>query len=157
MAEGTPLTVELEGFAEAMRKLDKATFERVCQGALEKFANEIKLLAIPYPPEGPWNKPGPYPAKWYQRHFGSRWARKSGSTGGADTSERMQKQWIAEQRNPFEAVVGNRASYSSYVVGEEQTDVHARHGWKKLSDVGKMNQDKLLRFIAEEIEKAMGG
>lgn len=155
-ATTAPITIEFVGLTEAMRKLGPETVAKVSRAALLKFANEVKLLATPYPPEGSWNRPGPYPAKWYQRHFGARWALVGGGVHGSNTSEQMQKNWIAEQRDDFTAAVGNRASYSPYVMGEEQQGYHAAHGWEKLEDIAKANQDRLVGFVAEELERVMG-
>jgi hypothetical protein len=146
-----------EGFDEALAKLGAEKMIQACQASLQRFGEEVKLRALVYPAEGPWCMPGSYPARWYQRGFGPRWARKDGSTGGRDTSERMQQQWAVEQRSPLETLVGNRASYAPYVQGDEQTGFHAAHGWKKLLDVAVENKDLFYSIFEREFKKAIGG
>lgn len=151
------IVVTLEGLAEALGKLDRATLGNVTASALKKFANEIKLRAVIYPPEGPWCAPGPYPHRWYQRHFGPRWSRKDGTIGGRNTSERMQLGWVVEPRSQVEVVVGNRASYSPYVVGAEQTAVHAAHGWKRVDKIAEEQYPLWTEIFGHEFAQACGG
>lgn len=147
----------LLGYEEAMKKLSSESMQGICEQALKRFAEEVKLRAIPYPPEGPWNRPGPYPHRWYQRQFGPRWMNKDGSYGGRNTSERMQKSWVTEMRAWNEAVVGNMASYADYVQGGQQRDFHQEHGWKKVEDIAAEQSDLWTKIFSEELERAIGG
>lgn len=151
------MEIKLEGLDEAIQKLGKIAGAETAGKALHRFAEELKLRVIPYPPEGPWNTPGPYPSRWYQRHFGPRWTVKSGEVHGRDTSERMQKQWVVEQRGALAYILGNRASYADLVVGENQLPMHAAHGWKKVEDIAMENINLWPEILKEEIEKALGG
>ena len=92
-----------------------------------------------YPPETEGNRPGPYPKRWYQRQFGSRYAKKGGGApGGQNTSERLQKSWRTDIIKPLEAHVftkspqtGGEVSYVDLVQSEEnQAAVHKEHGWQ---------------------------
>jgi hypothetical protein len=152
------LEVEFTGFERAMKLLDKASLEKMAGEVLKALAEEIKVLAIPYPVEGPWNTPGPYPAKWYQRQFGPRWALKySDIPGGSNTSEQMQKQWVVEPRGKA-WVVANRASYAAYVMGEEQRSFHADHGWLKLEKIGKdVIAAKLNKLVSDALDRMIAG
>lgn len=149
--------IELRGIDKVRRLLDVRHVETASRRAIGKFAREVKLRAVPYPPEGPWNQPGPYPHRWYQRHFGPRWGRKDGSIGGRNTSEVMQKKWYDKTVSPWQAVVGNKASYADWVVGEQQAAVHRQHGWKKLADVARETMPLWERLLAVEVERAMEG
>jgi len=149
------MEVKLEGLDEAIKKLGKLAGVEVTGVALQRFAQEIKLRAVPYPPEGDWNRPGSYPKRWYQRLFGPRWALAGGGVHGRNTSERMQQQWVVEPRGALSYAIGNRASYADFVVGEQQAGFHAAHGWKKLEEVVKENMDLWPRFLSEEIEKVL--
>ncbi|NLS80049.1 MAG: hypothetical protein GXY76_22645 [Chloroflexi bacterium] len=144
----------LDGWEQVGRLLGRDGLERWALAVLKRLAEEIKAQATPYPPEGPWNAPGPYPARWYQRHFGPRWARADGSVGGSNTSEQLQKQWLVEQRGAAQVVVANRASYAPWVMGEEQAALHAAHGWRKLKDIAaEVMGDRLAAVAREELDK----
>jgi len=150
-----PITVTVDGFDTLEKVLSPSEFRRMAKIVLLKIAKEVKVQAIPYPSEGPWNQPGPYPARWYQRQFGSRWALKGGGTGGNSSSERMQKLWVITQKGPWQVSVGNRASYAPYVMGEEQRSYHEAHGWKKLKEIGAEESRKGPRIMEEELEKSI--
>lgn len=147
----------LNGYDEAMRKLSGETLKAVCEKALKRFAEELKIRAIPYPPEGPWNTPAPYPARWYQRQFGPRWMKADGTYGGRNTSERLQKSWVVETRSWAEVVLGNEASYADYVQGSQQQPYHAAHGWKRVDEIAAEQAGLWTEIFGEEIERALGG
>ena len=148
-----PLSAQLVGFEQL--ELVLGGIKDMCIAAMTKLAQEIKIMATPYPAEGPWNTPGAYPARWYQRHFGSRWARVDGSVGGSDSSQQLQKNWLVEQRGD-QVVVGNSAGYAPYVMGAEQRPYHADHGWRKLNDIAiEVIQDRFPGYMADELEKAI--
>lgn len=149
MAE-TPV-IRIDGLEELEAKLRKMLTPPVYQKALRRLGEEVKLRAIPYPPEGAWNQPGPYPARWYQRHFGPRWARKGGGIGGRNTSERMQQHWVVSERGQLSVEVGNTASYAPFVMGEEQVEFHRAHGWRKLSEIAREELPRFSEYLREEL------
>jgi len=149
------LTVKIEGLKQLERKLGRGNLQRAAAAALRRFSEHVKTRAIPYPPEGSYNRPGPYPHRWYQRHFGPRWARIDGSVGGRNTSERLQQQWLSQSRGRWAAVVRNRASYSGYVMGEEQTHVHAGHGWKRIDEIAQKEAAVWHRIFEQEIRRVI--
>ncbi len=158
MTEGTgsSFIVELEGVDEVVRRLEK--IPEATEAVLQRLAELVKLAAIPYPPEGPWNRPGPYPSHWYQRQFGPRWTVKSGEIHGRDTSQQLQKSWVTGRQGRFEQYVGTRVSYADYVMGERQTGFHQAHGWRRLRDVAyDVVKDNLSEIGREEIERAVEG
>ena len=138
---------ELRNLAAAFDKLDMgAVIERVVPLAGKMVQTKMAV----YPPETDANRPGPYPARWYQRHFGPRYARKSGGIGGQNTSERLQKAWRTDIIKPTEAHVftkstetGAEVSYVEHVQSyESQTATHKAHGWQ--TD----------QAVAEDVEKS---
>ncbi len=142
----------IETLAETLRRMPQAAAR-----ALRRLGEAVKLEAAGYPPEGPWNQPGPYPARWYQRHFGPRWARRDGSIGGQNTSQNLQASWRVIERDAWSVVVGTPVSYAGYVVGEEQARFHADHGWRKLSDVAReVVSQHGFEYVKEEIEREGG-
>ena len=54
--------------------------------------------------------------------------------GQSPGSERLCTQWYATVKG-FSTEIGNRASYASLVVGEEQSRMMAARGWRRLVDV----------------------
>jgi len=151
------IDIQIEGLEELKKRLDTKKFAAASKVAIGKCAEEVKIIAIPYPPEGAYNRPGPYPHKWYQRHFGPRWARVSGSPGGRDTSEQMQKVWYTQVLSSWQAKVANKAAYAPWVKGDDQADFHKRHGWTKLEDDAKKVADKMTQIYKEEVDKVLGG
>jgi len=149
------IELELKGLEKARRALSGATLAKVTERALQRFADELKMRAVPYPPEGPYNRPGGPGSRWYQRHFGQRWMRQDGTIGGINTSERMQKQWVVQMRGPWSAFLRNKASYSSYVMGEDQTRVHKGHGWSRVDELAIKHADIWYRAFEEELAKEM--
>jgi len=147
------LQVDEESLRRTLETLDPSTVLAAADRALEKLGNEVKIASIPYPPEAAWNQPGAYPHRWYQRHFGPRWARVDGSIGGRDTSERMQKQWLVERRRPLEVAVVNKASYACWVVGDEQASFHAERGWRKTSDIAREKLDMYQSLLEQELRR----
>ena len=138
---------ELRNLAAAFDNLDmEAAIERVIPVAGKMVQSKMAV----YPPETDANKPGPYPKRWYQRQFGPRYAKKDGSIGGQNTSERLQKAWRTQIIKPTEAHVftkspqtGDEVSYVEYVQSyESQTAVHKEHGWQ--TD----------QMVAEDVEKS---
>ena len=49
--------------------------------------------------------------------------------------------------------IGNLATFAGYVHGEAQTQVHARHGWKRVFDVTVDEVDKLIKKLGKRIDK----
>lgn len=156
---------ELEALSEAFAAVD---MDRVIERVIPYAAKMVETRMATYiteggamAPEGDYNRPGPYPKRWYQREFGPRWARKglmekarwvgeAGSVGGRNTSQELQKSWRTRIVKPGEAEVftqspktGSEVSYVEYVHSyENQAVVHAKHGW---------HTDKQ---VAEEVEKS---
>ena len=67
----------------------------------------------------------PYP--YYIRGTGTQWSKSYND----QKSENRGKRWYVKVF-PSYLIVGNAATYAGYVHGPEQTDVHGKHGWRKL-------------------------
>ena len=138
---------ELRDLTAAFDTLDmEAAIERVIPIAGKMVQTRMAV----YPPETDANKPGEYPKRWYQRHFGPRYALKAGGVGGQNTSERLQKAWRTDIIKPLEAHVftkspqtGGEVSYVEHVQSAEaQTKAHKEHGWQ--TD----------EYVAKQVEKS---
>lgn len=84
-----------------------------------------------YPPSTAANEP---PTPYYIRGQGTQYANSN-----KGNSERYGTKFATETRG-YSTVIGNTASYSKYLAGDEQAEAMARIGWRKLFDVAK---DKL--------------
>lgn len=136
----------LNGNFEALEIAIRATIPRV--------AVEFKPLIAAYPEEGPYNQPGPYPHRWYQRNKGPRWARKDGTIGGRNTSEQLQYSWKQETGDD-QIRTWTEVGYAPYVVGNQITDYHEAHGWKRIEDIANDYADRALEILLEEIDKVL--
>ena len=144
------LRIELNIPDSLKRALDPDNFEKVAEAITDEAVTEIYPLTIAYPAEGSWNTPGPYPKRWYQRKKGPRWARVGGTVGGRNTSEQMQEQWHTVRPAFNEVNIYNTASYSKYVIGDEQASFHKDHGWLKVSDIAEKYLPRL-RDVADRV------
>jgi hypothetical protein len=54
--------------------------------------------------------------------------------------------------DPYHVVIGNRASYASYLGGDDQVGWAGRIGWKKLSDVAREKVTEITRIYNTWIE-----
>ena len=153
---------ELRDLAAAFESLDMGrAIERVIPLAGKMVQSK---MASP-PAETDANRPGPYPKKWYQRGFGSRYAKKSGGTGGQNTSERLQFSWRTDIIKPLEAHVftkspqtGAEVNYVELVQSEEsQTGTHKEHGWQTDEAVARDVEGSaaLDKVIGAEIEREL--
>lgn len=152
-------TVQVRGLNELLRKLDNVQGLRAAVKALRASAVHIKGKVADYPTSTMANQPKTYPGRWYERGFGPKWARKDGSVGGAKSSETLGRKWTTAARNGgLTQVVGNNVSYGPYVQDrDEQNKALAGYGWKTIQDVTEEESDRILRFVKDEIDRALSG
>lgn len=153
------MDVRIEGIDELKKRLDPKRFEAASRVAIGKCANEVKIEARPYPPEGPWCRPGPYPHRWWQRQQGARWRRKDGSIGVGKPSEDLQQHWYTKTLDAWRAMVWNSVSYAPWVKGQDQAAAHARHRWTTLLKDAEtvMRRGVFLKIYREQIDRALEG
>ena len=150
------VSVDIEGLDKIKNigpAIPKSIFEMV-----RFVAHEVHIRMAAYPPETHANQPGPYPERWYQRHFGQRWARLDGSTGGNDTSEQLQKSWREVVVGPLTREVWTDVSYAPYVQSAEyQSGVMRVIGWQTDEEVVEevMNDARIQRRIDAAIDSAL--
>lgn len=116
-------TIEIQGLEPIIARLVAPLRPAIEAGALG-IAAEAQDRAAPYPPARPRRPGRPY----YVRGTG-------GFTAGGiqiSTSETMNRRWNIRPV-AFGAVLENRASYASEVIGDrgEQRRIHGRHGWRR--------------------------
>ncbi len=138
--------------------------EAIVERVIPVAAKMVETRMATYPPETDANMPGPYPKRWYQRHFGPRWYSKGGELGGRNTSERLQKSWRTELKSKEaevftqSPVTGSEVSYVEQVHSyENQAEVHRRHGWHTDKQIAEEveNSKALDRALEAEIEREL--
>ena len=156
---GVNVNIRIEGLDKLQRELDPARVTTAL-GRVVKRVNHIVLTRMAvYPPEGPYNRPGPPGSRWYQRLKGPRWRRVDGSIGGRNTSQKLQPSWRQKVLSPLSREVFTEVTYSPFVVSkEEQTSVHAAHGWQTDEQVAEeVEADPIVeRIIDSEIKRGLG-
>lgn len=118
---------------------------------------ELKDLAAGYPVAGAWNSnPGTKGnGVWYQRGFGTRYKRKDGTTGGRNTSQKLQKSWRTEvqRKDEFTASAFTDVTYAPFLLDETRR-VHwaAGHGWQTLADIEKDYTPRFEKIVLKELD-----
>jgi hypothetical protein len=133
------IQIQVVGLDKVMRALDK--FPHTIAKYMTQAGDEAAKKQIlnteglkKYPPSGPANEP---PTPYYIRGRGTQ--TKSGNKGN---SERLGTQFYVEKQN-MNTIIGNRASYAKWVVGDEQAHFMKPKGWRKLFDVATEKKDKI--------------
>jgi len=121
-------------------------------------SKQVRIRMAAYPPETGANQPGPYPTRWYQRHFGPRWGNLDGSTGGSNTSQMLQKSWKDVVSGPLERTVWTPVDYAPFVQSAEmQTSVMRDIGWHTDEQIVDevMRDPRTQRRTNDAIDKAL--
>lgn len=99
-----------------------------------------------YPSAGKGNSP---PAPYYVRGVGTQHA-----TYNEGNSERLGTQFtVVPSTDGFSVIIGNRASYAPYVVGDNQAKALAAIGWVKVYDAALAKLDKIRAIYQAWIDK----
>ena len=160
MSGNVTVSIRMEG----LDRLERELSPRRLNTALSRIVEDVTDWAMrtrmsAYPPRGEYNRPGPYPKRWYQRLVGPRWALKAGGVGGSNTSEQLQQNWRTQRLTPLSREIFTEVSYAPWVVGaEDQTKVHAEHGWQTDEQIAQeVEEDPILDvIIARELGRELG-
>ena len=147
----------VQGAKELERALADAP-RRIMRGLKAMMGGATELIRsglADYPPETAGNKPRAFTSGgqnvWYERGFGSKWARKDGSVGERQTSETLGRSWTTEVRGfaaGVRGIVGTKASYAPLVQDEKrQAAVHKRHKWPTVQSVFKDKKQEIIRLF----------
>ena len=149
-------SIHIKGLDKLVGKLDTIAKLRVVKAGIKAGGLHIKGKIAKYPPRTIANMPGPYPKRWYQRGWGSKYARLSGGIGGRQTSETLARRWTIRPRDAgMSVVVGNNVSYGIFVQGEKQAAFHERRGWKTTEMIAKSEGPEVRELIAKAIRQAL--
>ena len=147
------LHLRIEGADALIRKLGKLEAGKVLKPVIKAAAQDLAGRVAQYPPATEANQPKPYPGRWYERGYGTRWARKSGGIGGRQTSQTLGRRWTTRVGDTW-AKVGNNASYGPFVQDkDQQASFHAQRGWATIQGEGEKAMEKALQKIGAEVER----
>lgn len=155
---------EIPGMKQLLSKIDNLAGLKGAKRGLKAGAVHVKGFMSKYAPATVANSSSNPSGRWYQRGYGPRWRRKDGSLGGRKTSETLGRKWTSEERNGgLTQVIGNNVSYGPWVQSSEQVGgkgpqarFHQAHGWKTDEQVIDEEGDRVLEFVAHEIERELG-
>lgn len=149
------MTVEIEGMDNIRRMIDQLKDLKPAKAALKAGGVHIKGKIAQYPPSSEANVPNQ--RRWYQRGWGSKWMLRDGTVHGRKTSETLGRKWTVQTRDAgLTVVVGNNVSYGPYVQdADHQAPFHKARGWKTAQEVVKEESPTVVKFIEDELEKAL--
>ncbi len=134
----------LDAVASKIAKLgDPSELQKPMGYAVKWVVDEVGR----YPPQSDANRRKSF-GQWYQRGFGSHYARRDGGVTSRNTSETLGKKWTEKVTMGGASVVGevgNTASYAVYVQGERQTGFHQKRNWVRAD---KFIQDKSKTIVS---------
>jgi hypothetical protein len=145
--------IRLEGMEEILSKLDNLEDLQKVRPAMMAGALHIKGKIAKYPAKTKANSPSNPTGRWYERGFGTRT-----KTGRAyPTSETLGKKWtVANRDKGFTKVIGNNVSYGPFVQSaEKQAKFHERRGWKTDEQVIDEEQDTVLDFVKDRVDRIL--
>lgn len=153
-------TIEVHGIDKVKLMLASIADPKTIAAAVKAAALHVKGKIAQYPPATVANQPKAYiPGQWntwYQRGFGSKWARADGTVGTRKSSETLGRKWTIETRDRgMTAVVGNNVSYGPFVQGDEQTWFHKAHGWKTTEQIADQEREAVVRTINEAVARVI--
>jgi len=141
----------LTALTEGFRRAPKAIGQAVADASTLAGKRIIDTVGLgKYPPMGPGNQP---PTPYYVRGEGTQLKSKN-----LHNSEKLGARFhsLGEARGLGAVIkLGNTASYAPYVVGDEQSRVMAKIGWRKLRDVAKQKLSEVGKIFEEVIGAAL--
>ena len=156
------VTIEIQGLDEAIKKLDKLSQLRKVHAGIRAAGMYVKGKIATYPAQKhiPISAVGGFKTDKSRRYFF--WALKKGiidvpyKRGISSGSEALGRKWTSKyDRNKFESVVGNNASYARLVQGGKQTAMMKKIGWKTVDKVAKEETKKVGEMVFRAVKRAI--
>ena len=144
------IEIKISGVDKLMAGMDKvgSQLDVTLRAAAEESINEILDTqgVRKYPPATAANAP-PYP--YYQRLKGT-WTSPGNNLG---ESERFGPSWSTSQ-TPYGAKAINNTAYGIYLVDDALQASHmVRIGWRKLGEVAREKEPKIIRIFQAAIDR----
>ena len=156
------VTIELKGLDEAVKKLTTFAQLRKAHAGIRAagmyLAGKMKI----YPPRkhitiaslGGWKSDKQ--RKWFFANLRKGTIDVPYRRGQSPGSEDLANKWTSKyDKNKFQAEVGNNASYARLVMGEKQTEMMKRIGWKKVDVIAKEETRKVQELMIDAVRRAI--
>ena len=156
------VTVEIEGLDELIKKLGDLSKLRKVHAGIRTAAIHVKSKIAKYPPRKhiPISAVGGFASDNSRRWFF--WALSKGKIevpyrrGQSPGSEDLAAKWTSQyDRNRWEAKIGNNASYARLVMGDKQTAMMKKIGWKTVDKVAKEETKRVQEYVYEAVKRAI--
>ena len=139
--------VNLEPLLDALRKFPRETQKYLRAAGKESGTAVIDTLGLKsYPPATAANQP---PVPYYIRGRGT-----ETRFGNRGNSENLGKQFNVSYEKTY-TILGNRASYAPYVIGEEQAWWMTIIGWRQLGSVVEEKLEKINTIYNNWVDKLL--
>lgn len=155
--------IRIEGLGRIRDKLKQLEPRRYMTAVMGVVLADIKDDIAVYPPASEANRPRSFTSggvnRWYQRGYGTMWARKDGGFGGKPTSEELGRSWTTRvEQHGMRGVVGNDTSYGPFVQDEdEQAGFHKERAWRTIQDTAQIHAPRAIKRIRLAIRKILRG
>jgi phage gpG-like protein len=158
----TGATIEIQGLDELVKKLDDLKQLRKVHAGIRAAGMYVKGRLAKYPRRKrvKISEIGGWASEKQRRWFF--WALKEGKIevpyrrGISPGSEDLASKWTSKyDKNKFEAVVGNNASYARFVMGDKQTKMMKRIGWKTVETVSKEETKRVQEYVFDAVMRAI--
>lgn len=172
-------TIEIKGLDKLLRDLDPVRARRGMTTAMQGAVRIVQKDLKEYPPKSEANQPRTFNSaysltgargnrrlgrviaraanSWYQRGYGTKWARKDGSIGGYASSKKLGGQWnvkVSAHGKVIEGIVGNLVPYGPFVQDKEQQAwYHARRKWPTVQGVLENRTRQIMDFFEQAVRR----
>lgn len=145
---------QIIGDEELKRKLRKLTDLSFLRPYIQAGVVHLSGKVADYPPATAANQPNAQ-GRWYQRGYGTKWQRRDGSIGGRATSEDLGPSWKGKVESNTRGVIGNDASYATFVQGPNQSSVMRDIGWRTTDTIVEEESAFVLSAIQRAVEREL--
>ncbi len=160
MSDG--INIEIKGLDEAVKKLTTMAQLRKVHAGIRDAGMYLKGKMAIYPPRkhitiaslGGWKSDKQ--RKWFFANLRKGTIDVPYRRGQSPGSEDLANKWTSKyDKNKFQAVVGNDASYARLVMGKKQTEMMKRIGWKKVDVIAKDETRKVQELMIDAVRRAI--
>lgn len=145
---------KIVGDKELIAKLNRVGSLTFLRPAMQSSIVHVESIAKNYPPTTNANTPKA-DKPWYERGYGTKWRRGDGSIGGRATSEQLGDRWTNRVESATRAKTENPVSYGDYVMGQEQSSVLAKIGWKTTDTIAEETTAEVLKTIQGAVDREL--
>ena len=154
----TNTTIEIEGLAQLIKKLDKLGRLDSVKAGIRAAAVHISGIVSKYPSQkhvpisavGGWKSDKQ--RKWFFANL-----RKGNITIPYRRTDALKHRWTTSIRDHgFTAIIGNNTPYARFVMGDKQTAMMQKIGWKTTDTVAKEEKKRVQEYVFDAVRRAIG-